>query len=146
MSHQSCGGASKTRTCFMARSAVLSWLPCFVIFGALVAWIPSTAATAEKRVALVVGNAAYARPGEGLLSPCNDAQAIAGVLRDQLGFEVIEACNLNQLDLNSRVEEFVARIRPQGVALFFYAGHGVDVGGQNYLLPVGHAARSQSDV
>jgi hypothetical protein len=68
------------------------------------------------------------------------------MLRNRLGFEVIEACDLDRLMLHRKVEEFAARIPAQGVALFFYSGHGVEVNGSNYLLPVGHEARTQSDV
>lgn len=100
----------------------------------------------DRRAALVIGNSAYSRPGEKLVNPCRDAKSMAQMLRSRLGFEVTEACDLDQLAMHRKIEEFAGRLQLQGVALFFYSGHAVEVGGQNYLLPVGHQARTQSDV
>jgi uncharacterized caspase-like protein len=106
---------------------------------------PGAVVLSGRRAALVIGNSAYVRPGEKLANPCRDAQAIGELLRIELGFEVTAACDLGQLEMHHAVDEFAGRLDPQGVALFFYSGHAVEVDGQNYLLPVGHEARTQSD-
>jgi formylglycine-generating enzyme required for sulfatase activity len=107
---------------------------------------PDEVASSEHRVALVIGNASYTRPGEKLVNPCRDAKAVADLLRTRLRFEVIVECDLDRKGINDTIQQFVRRLQPKGVALFYYSGHGVEVGGQNYLLPIGHDARTQSDV
>ncbi len=97
----------------------------------------------EKRVALVVGNAAY--PSSPLRNPVNDARAMAQTLR-ALGFEVLARENAGEKDLKRAIEEFGDRLRGGGVGLFFYAGHGIQVGGRNYLVPVDAQIRTERDV
>ena len=90
------------------------------------------------QLALVIGNAAYEYAP--LAHPRNDAGSIAAVLREQ-GFKVTVAYDLNQQQLINRVDEFAARLQEsQGVGLLYYAGHGVAVDGENYLIPVNNAA------
>jgi formylglycine-generating enzyme required for sulfatase activity len=85
-------------------------------------------------VALVVGNRAY--PGKGALrNPANDARLMGETLRG-LGFEVVEGFDLRRDQMEQAFNQFKQRLRPGGVALFFYAGHGVQLGGRNYLVPV----------
>ncbi|MBM3540371.1 MAG: hypothetical protein FJX55_21430, partial [Alphaproteobacteria bacterium] len=87
----------------------------------------------ERRVALVVGNGTY-KDGP-LRNPVNDARAVAGAL-GELGFEVIARYNASARDMRRAVIEFGEKIERGGVGLFYYAGHGVQMGGRNYLLPV----------
>jgi hypothetical protein len=87
-----------------------------------------------RRIALVVGNSAYDYVGR-LNNPENDAAAMASVLRDLAFDEIISAINLGQKDLLSKLQEFYGKLDRQSTALLFYAGHGVQVWGQNYLLP-----------
>lgn len=96
--------------------------------------LSTTALAAEKRIALVVGNARY--PNNPLANPENDARLVAGALR-KLGFEVIEKLNLGSREFRKEVIEFANRTEGQeGIALLYYAGHGVQVDGKNYLIPV----------
>jgi hypothetical protein len=88
----------------------------------------------EARHALVIGNNAYlhARP---LDNPTNDATSIAGSL-EQVGFEVTLRTDTDLKSLKGAVREFVQKLPKGAVALVFYAGHGVQVKGQNYLIPI----------
>lgn len=97
--------------------------------------IPGAApARAEKRVALVVGNSAYQHTSK-LANPKNDAIDVAAVLKKH-GFVVVEGFDLVKTDLEKKVREFSGQLRAAEVGLFFYAGHGLQVGGHNYLVPV----------
>jgi uncharacterized caspase-like protein len=98
----------------------------------------------EKRIALVVGNARYA--AKPLDNPENDAQLIAASLR-QLGFEVATHLNLNVREFRRVLREFSRRIQEEdAVAVLFYAGHGVQIDGRNYLLPVDVNLRDEEEV
>jgi uncharacterized caspase-like protein len=88
---------------------------------------------AEKRVALVIGNAAY--PGAPLKNPVNDAKDMATTLR-RLGFEVISKTDVTQKEMNRAIAQFGEKLRADTVALFYYAGHGMQVKGKNYLIPI----------
>jgi uncharacterized caspase-like protein len=98
------------------------------------ATIGSASASAEKRVALVVGNAAYRHAVE-LSNPANDAADMAAVLKD-LGFRVIEGRDLDKAGMERILREFAEALVGADVGLFFYAGHGLQVSGTNYLVPV----------
>ena len=99
------------------------------------AWTAATtAALAERRVALVVGNAAYQNVRQ-LRTPVNDADRVAALLRS-LDFEVIEAKDLDKLGMELTLRHFAADMGGADVALFYFSGHGAQVGDQNYLLPV----------
>ena len=100
-------------------------------------------ASAEKRVALVIGNAAY-RSGP-LVNPVNDARAIANRLRS-LGFDIVLRENLKQREIGGVYREFRSKITPGGVALVFYAGHGVQFKGQNYFPATDADISSEEDV
>jgi formylglycine-generating enzyme required for sulfatase activity len=90
-----------------------------------------------------VGNAAYAdRP---LRNPVNDAQLMQTTLRE-LGFQVQVATDVDRRGLLSALRDFEARARGADVALFYFAGHGAQVGGANYLIPVNAPIRSETDV
>ena len=91
-------------------------------------------ALAQPRVALVIGNADYTHVG-ALRNPVNDATDVARSLRG-LGFEVTLRTNLSQRDFNRALTAFGERIRPGTVALFYFAGHGIQFRGQNFLIPV----------
>ncbi len=98
----------------------------------------------ERRVALIVGNSAYAGAGR-LANPGNDAQAMAGLLRG-LGFDVEVALDAGYLDLTRAVRRFGDRIETAHVALFFFAGHGLQFGGANFLVPVDAQLVNERDV
>lgn len=104
-------------------------------------------AQAEQRIALVIGNADYGAMGK-LKNPVNDSQLMASTLRD-LGFRVIELVDADQQAMKRGVRDFgrwLRRAGPDGVALFYYAGHGVQVAGRNYLLPVEAQILAEGDV
>ena len=103
---------------------------CVVACLAVFAWLSA----ANERVALVIGNAAYEYVPP-LVNPRNDAEDMAGLLR-RLGFVVTEGLDLTDSAMKDRIRAFGRRARGAEVALVFYAGHGMQVGGVNYLLPV----------
>ncbi len=88
----------------------------------------------SQRVALVIGNAAY--KDAPLTNPVNDARAIALALQES-GFSVIIRENLDQRGMLAVLREFGDRLRAGGTGLFYYAGHGMQIKGRNYLIPVG---------
>ena len=93
----------------------------------------SAASAPGKRIALVIGNAAYPQP---LLNPVNDARAMAERLR-RLGFEVVLRTDINAQQLQKATAEFSTQARGADIALVFYAGHGAQAGEANYVLPLG---------
>ncbi len=97
----------------------------------------------QRRVALVIGNSDY-KVGP-LQNPVNDAEDISGVLRT-LGFAVRTKTNVNHFEMEEAVNEFVQDIQNGDVALFYFSGHGVQVKGENYLIPVGAPIKSETDV
>ena len=90
-------------------------------------------ALAEARVALVIGNDDYDAVPK-LEKAANDARAMAATLR-ALDFQVIEALNASRRDMNRALADFTGRVAPGDVAMVFYAGHAIEIEGQNYLLP-----------
>ncbi len=88
----------------------------------------------QQRVALVIGNGTYQEAGT-LANPVNDASDLAEKLR-LLGFKVIEGHDLGKRALERKVGEFSDALAGAGVALFFYAGHGLQVDGRNFVVPV----------
>jgi hypothetical protein len=91
---------------------------------------------AEKRLALVIGNDRYANlpAGEQLRKAVNDARAVGDAL-ESIGFQVIRGENLGRPALVAKFDELTQRLEPGDTAFFFFAGHGVAVGGGNYILP-----------
>ena len=104
---------------------------------------PSSGGVAEKRVALVIGNNAY--PSAALRNPVNDATAIAKKLQD-LGFEVMIRTNVSQREMTRAIGEFGEKIAIGSVALFYYAGHGIQARGKNFLVPVDAEIKSEGSV
>src|SRR4051795_3053160 len=103
-----------------------------------------SAANAERRVAFVVGNGTYKNVAP-LPNPPIDAKAMAGVLRN-VGFEVVEGTNLTRDKMTEKLLDFGKKAQGADVAVFFYAGHGIAMGGTNYLLPVDADIKSEMDV
>lgn len=100
-------------------------------------------AQGDSKVALVVGNSAY-RSGP-LRNPGNDARAVAASLKS-LGFHVILRENTTRRELNEALREFSLMGMRSDVRLFFYAGHGMQLKGQNYLIPVDADFQSEDDL
>lgn len=105
---------------------------------------PGVAAAEETRVALVIGNGGYLNAPH-LRNPPNDASALAGVLRG-LGFEVDLEIDVDNARMAALVADLPRRTRGAGLALFFYAGHGFQIDGRNYVLPVDARVATEADV
>lgn len=88
----------------------------------------------DRKVALIIGNSAY-KHTTPLTNPVNDASGLSRELR-KMGFDVIEGKDLNGHGMVKSLSDFERRAKKADVALFFYAGHGLQVSGQNYLVPV----------
>ena len=120
-----------------------TWLACGL---AMLAMTLAPAAHAEKRVALVVGNNDY-RYVPKLQKAVNDARTMGDTLK-QLGFSVMVAENLNRQQFSQTLLAFDNAVEPGDTAFFFYAGHGFEIAGQNFLLPtdVPAAAEGQEEL
>lgn len=101
------------------------------------------AAQKVQRVALVIGNGSY--KDAALTNPVNDARAISQALRES-GFVVINRENVDQRAMLAAVREFGDRLREGGVGVFYYAGHGMQIKGRNYLIPVGSSIEREDEV
>jgi hypothetical protein len=117
-----------------ARRRVAAWT---LVLAVLVTALPlaaQAATDAERRVALVIGNDDY-QTANKLANPVNDARAMAAKLKE-LGFDVIAVENGSQQIMRRAVGQFSNKLGPDAVSLFFYAGHGMQVNGHNYLIPI----------
>jgi Caspase domain len=97
----------------------------------------------EKRIALVIGNGTY--NASILANPENDAKAMADVLQ-KLGFTVFKFENLDQGNMKRKIDEFGEKLKGNDVGLFYYAGHGIQAKGYNYLIPVDAHLKTQEEV
>ncbi|RAI44254.1 caspase family protein [Rhodoplanes roseus] len=125
----------------------MAWRKLTVAITALGAFAALSPATAEPRMALVIGNSAYQAVTE-LPNPANDAKAMAELLA-AAGFEVTTAPDLGQAEMRRAVGDFAAKVAEKGadtVSLVFYAGHGLQVDGENFLVPVDARISREADV
>lgn len=97
----------------------------------------------ERRAALVIGNGSYKI--SPLVNPVNDAQDIAKIL-EELGFVVTVKTNADQRSMEEAIYNFGKELRKGGTGLFYFAGHGLQVQGRNYLIPIGANIRDEFDV
>jgi len=97
-----------------------------------------------RRVALVIGNSAYQFTPH-LPNPTNDAEAMAAALQ-RLGFDVSKGIDLDRTGIEGIIREFTRKLPGADVALFFYAGHGMQVARQNYLIPVDAQLADETDL
>jgi uncharacterized caspase-like protein len=107
----------------------------------------SCPALAESRLALVIGQSAY-RSVPALSNPANDAKAVSQLLTDS-GFDVLTASDLSQSQIREKVSEFAGKVAEKGpdtVALVFYAGHGLQIDGENYLVPIDVDPKREADI
>jgi hypothetical protein len=98
----------------------------------------------QRRVALVLGNSAYVNAGP-LKNAVNDADDIAQIL-GQLGFKVIKGVNMTKRQTEELLQSFIDRLEQSDVALFYYSGHGLQIDGKNYVLPVDAKIEKERDV
>ena len=97
----------------------------------------------QRRMALVIGNAAYQ---EGALkNPVNDAEDLSASLR-RLGFDVAVKSNLGKRGMEQALNEFTRQLRSNDLAVFYFSGHGVQVQNENFLVPVDFQAEAEADV
>ncbi|WP_426527431.1 caspase family protein [Bradyrhizobium sp. McL0615] len=104
-------------------------------------------ASAENRLALVIGQSAY-RSVPALPNPANDARAVTQLLTDS-GFEVSTAADLSQGQMREAVSDFAGKVAAKGadtVALVFYAGHGLQIDGENFLVPIDIDPKREADI
>ncbi|GAB4232476.1 MAG: hypothetical protein Kow0032_15200 [Methyloligellaceae bacterium] len=101
-------------------------------------------AHSEKRVALVLGNSDYKHTAP-LANPKNDAADVAAVLL-RLGFTVIEGTNLEKREMERKIRDYADALKGADVGLFYYAGHGIQVNGKNYLAPIDAELKSETDL
>lgn len=102
-----------------------------------------SAHAAEQKIALVIGNAGY--PTSKLRNPVNDAKAMADKLK-ALGFDVTLRTDAGQRDMTRAISQFGQKIALGSVSLFYYAGHGMQVRGKNYLIPIDAEIENESSV
>ncbi|WP_245316803.1 caspase family protein, partial [Bradyrhizobium manausense] len=122
------------------------------LFGWLIAaaWLATwfgtgSALAAEKRVALVIGNSAY-KSAPRLTNPVNDATLLGGMFKTA-GFDNVDVrLDLNAADMRRALREFASRTRDADVAVIYYAGHGIELDGTNYLIPTDAALETDGDV
>src|SRR5262245_20619432 len=114
------------------------------IIASLALMLVASAAQAEKRVALVIGNAAYQHAGT-LANPANDASDLAAALTP-LRFQVILGLDLNKQAFDLKLREFARSLKDADVGVFFYAGHGLQVKGANYLVATDAKLETESDL
>lgn len=109
-------------------------------------WLQTTPALAVgKRVALLIGNATYAKPELVLANPGNDARALSRKL-SELGFQVSTAIDADQAGMETALQKFEADMADAEMAVFFYAGHGVQIAGENILIASNFQEASEAEL
>lgn len=119
----------------------IGWL--ILLAAACLCGVPAAGAADEPRAALVIGNGAYRQ--QPLKNPVNDARAVADNL-EKMGFTVSLRENPGMREMVEAIREFSIRSRYSRVRLVFYAGHGVQVNGRNYLIPVDSQIESDEEI
>src|SRR3984957_4400401 len=118
------------------RAAIIAFLSC---------WLFSQPALAEKRVAMVIGNSAY-KSVSPLRNPANDAAAIAAMFK-KAGFDFVDTkLNVSANEMRRALREFGSKTSDADVAVIYYAGHGIELDGNNYLIPVDAVLERDTDV
>ena len=121
---------------------------CYLLFFILSTQVYSATDTISvsdlsQKFALVIGNSNYKR--SPLTNPVNDAHDIARVL-EAVGFQVTLKKNQSQSEMREVIREFGRKIRKGGVGLFYYAGHGMQIKGENFLIPVGNDIQEEDEI
>ncbi|SCB56013.1 Uncharacterized protein, contains caspase domain [Bradyrhizobium shewense] len=108
-------------------------------------WLMCGSAHAERRMALVMGNSAY-KSVPKLFNPANDAALVGGMFK-KAGFDWIDIkTDLNGSEMRKALRDFGQRARDAEVAVIYYAGHGIELDGANYLIPTDASLETDSDV
>ncbi len=116
-----------------------------LLLAAMAVLVAAHAASAAGRVALLIGNDRYANPEMALRNPGHDVAALATAL-EGLGFEVTTAVNADRVAVGRAMERFEGAMAGAGIALLFFAGHGVQIEGENHLLTAGFGTLSLDEV
>lgn len=141
---RSCGRRWSRLSFLLAMSLVLPYLSDGKTTSGFLTALDAHAATSSNRMALVIGNANY--PEQPLVNTLNDAHDMAAKL-EELGFKVTKHTDLGRRALAMAITDFVRAVQGNdGVTLFYYSGHGLQVEGNNYLLPVDARIRDALDV
>jgi len=130
-----------------AVALALSLSALLIVWGAGPSWAGAGTGTGDRRVALVLGNSAY-QHAPRLPNPVNDARAIADSLRSA-GFELVGGdaqLDLDKAETERAIRSFGGKLAGADVGLFYYAGHGLQMRGTNYLLPVSANLTKEADV
>lgn len=115
-----------------------------LIIGFFISVIYALPAWAEKRIALVIGNSNYSHVAS-LNNPRNDAEDVSTALK-RLNFQVIRGVNLDKAGMDKVIRQFSIAIEDADVALFYYAGHALQVNGKNYLAPINAKLELEADL
>jgi uncharacterized caspase-like protein len=121
----------------------MPWFRWFIL-GLMLQALAMSPAAAAKRVALVIGNAAYQQAG-ALTNPVNDAADMAKALT-AAGFDVVLGLDLDRRAFDGKLRDFARLVDGADTAVLFYAGHGLQVAGHNYLVPVDAGLASERDL
>jgi Caspase domain len=122
------------------RSLLRVIIPAAILLTSVPAW-------AENRMALVIGQSAY-KSVPALPNPGNDAKAVSQLLTNS-GFEVSQTADLSQNEMRTAISDFAGKVAAKGpdtVALVFYAGHGIQVDGENFLIPTDIDPKREADI
>src|SRR6202044_3108210 len=116
-----------------------------ILCALFIATLSTHAAMAERRVALVIGNAKYEH-ADALTNTVNDADAIAALLT-KAGFDVVdERKNVGVVEFKRAIRVFVNAASSADIAVIYYSGHGIEIDGVNYLIPVDAKLAADDDV
>src|SRR5712664_458519 len=116
-----------------------------IILSAVIMALTGAVAHADKRVALVIGNSAYKNVNR-LKNPANDAAAVVAMFK-AAGFDSVDLRqDLNVVEMRRALREFGNKARDTDVAVIYYAGHGIELDGTNYLIPVDATLETDTDV
>jgi uncharacterized caspase-like protein len=116
-----------------------------IVLLVLATWLGCGSAFAEKRVALIIGNSAYKNVPK-LTNPVNDASLVAEMFKNA-GFDAVTTkLNLNVSEMRKTLREFGASTRDADMAVIYYAGHGIELDGNNYLIPTDATLETDADV
>ena len=106
--------------------------------------VPSMPNKREQRVALIIGNNDYQGRLSKLFNPINDARALKGIL-EKRGFDIIYSEDGSKKTMKENLKKFYSKIEKGGVGMFYFSGHGIEVEGQNYLIPTDAKIEAKSD-
>src|ERR1700691_2672347 len=118
-----------------------AWL---TVLAVLFFWVAAAPVFADNRVALVIGNGAYAHAPH-LPNPTHDAEDVAAALK-RVGFDIILGTDLDQAGMQNAAIRFARAARTADVAVFYYSGHAMQYAGVNYLVPIDAELHDEADL